>query len=206
MKLLIFGAAGRVGRELAARAAADGHLTTAFVRNPGKMSLQAPNLTIIQGDACEKHDVWQAVQGKDAVISALSTDGGSVLTIFTPMLIAAMKAHGIKRVVTIGTAGILDSREHTGLLRYETPDSRRSSTRAAEEHRRAWEQLAGSGLEWTVVCPTYLPAGERTGIYRVERDYLPFGGTSISVGDTAEFAYDELAAKQFIGARVGLAY
>ncbi|WP_409340674.1 NAD(P)-dependent oxidoreductase [Paenibacillus sp. MBLB4367] len=207
MKLLILGATGRVGKAITAQAMADGHLVTVLVRDPARLEVvSSANLTIRQGNSCVEKDVFQAVQGTDAVISALSTDGGSVLSESTPFLVAALKANAVRRIVTIGTSGILESKEHPGLLRYETPDSRRSSTRASEEHRQAWEQLSGSDLDWTVVCPTYLPAGERTGSYRVERNYLPSGGASISVADTADFAYNQLFTKEYSRVRVGIAY
>lgn len=207
MKLLILGATGRVGKEITRLALADGHHTTVLVRNPEKLDFDSDaGLTILQGDACVEKDVYQAVEGADAVISALSTDGGTVLTDSMPLLIAAMKSCAVQRMITVGTAGILQSREHPSMLHYETPDSRRSSIRAAEEHRKAWELLAESGLDWTVACPTYLPTGERTGVYRVERSYLPDGGMSISTLDTADFVYKQLFSKEFVGARVGIAY
>lgn len=206
MKILLMGATGRVGREIVARALADGHHIHALVRNPDAVVRDEGNLHIVRGDACKKNDVLRAMQGAEAVISSLSTDGGTVLTESTPLLIAAMKEQGIRRIVTIGTAGILQSREYPELLRYESPDSRRSSTRAAEEHRHVWELLQSSGLDWTVVCPTYLPDGERLGRYRVERDFLPEGGRSISVPDTADFAYQQLFSGDYVGSRVGIAY
>ncbi|MBW7477064.1 NAD(P)H-binding protein [Paenibacillus oenotherae] len=206
MKLLLLGATGRVGKEVAAQAIEDGHQVTLLVRSPEKLDNSFSGATVVHGDACVEKDLFRAVLGMDAVISALSTDGGSVLTDSTPLLIAAMHACAVKRVITIGTAGILDSRRHPGLLRYETPDSRRSSTRAAEEHRRVWELLSASGLDWTIVCPTYLPLGDRTGVYRVERDCLPLDGLSISVADTAQFAYKQLWDNSYIGARAGIAY
>ncbi|WP_239618649.1 NAD(P)-dependent oxidoreductase [Cohnella mopanensis] len=206
MKLLILGATGRVGKEITASALADGHLVTVLVRQPDNLDIDSANLTILQGDACAEQDVHKAVQGADAIISALGTDGGSVLTVNMRFMLDAMKQHGIKRIITIGTAGILDSSEHPGLLRFEAPDSRRSSTRAAEEHRKAWELLAGSGLDWTIVCPTYLPLGDRTGVYRYQQDRLPEGGMSISVADTADFAYRQLLDDAQVGKRVGIAY
>ncbi|QMV40956.1 NAD(P)-dependent oxidoreductase [Cohnella cholangitidis] len=206
MKLLILGATGRVGKEITANALSDGHLVTVLVRDPNKINDSSDRLTILQGDACSEQDVISAIQGANAVICALGTDGGSVLTDNVRLLISAMRKYAVKRVITIGTAGILDSREHPGLLRYEAPDSRRTSTRAAEEHRKAWELLSGSGLEWTIVCPTYLPLGERTGIYRIEQNRLPDGGMSISVSDTADFAYRQLQSAEHVGKRVGIAY
>lgn len=206
MHILILGATGRVGNRILEQALADKHKVTALVRSPQIVEQRSEQLTLLQGDACNGEDIKAALRGAEVVISCLSTDGGTVLTEFTPLLIGAMKAYGVSRVVTVGTAGILQSREHPGLLRYEAPDTRRSSTRAAEEHRKAWEQLAGSGLSWTVVCPTYLPDGEPQGQYRAERDYLPGGGMSITVGDTAAFTYRVALEGEYIGCRVGIAY
>ncbi|MCY9695865.1 NAD(P)-dependent oxidoreductase [Paenibacillus alginolyticus] len=207
MHILILGATGRVGRRILEKALADGHEVTALVRSPEKLTgIHSEGLTLFQGDARNGDDLHAALRGAELVISCLGTDGGTVLTEFTPLLIEAMKTHGVSRVITVGTAGILQSRAHPGLLRYEAPDSRRSRARAAEEHRKAWEQLAASGLSWTVVCPTYLPDGEPQGQYRIERDYLPDGGMSISAGDTAAFTYRAALEGEYVGCRVGIAY
>ncbi|UKS25733.1 NAD(P)H-binding protein [Paenibacillus sp. HWE-109] len=206
MHILLLGATGRVGQRILQQALKDNHAVTALVRSPDKVTAVSDQLTLLRGDACCAADIDAAVRGVDVVISCLGTDGSTVLTAYTSLLIGAMQTHGVSRVVTVGTAGILQSREHPGLLRYEAPDTRRSSTRAAEEHRRAWELLAESDLHWTVVCPTYLPGGEPQGQYRVERDFLPDGGTSITVGDTAAFTYRVACDDEYAGCRVGLAY
>ncbi|MDD9270630.1 NAD(P)-dependent oxidoreductase [Paenibacillus sp. GCM10023248] len=206
MHVLILGATGRVGARVLELALADRHQVTALVRSPGSVRQTSDGLTLLQGDARSAADIRRSLQGADAVISCLSTDGGTVLTEAIPLLIDAMKERGVNRIVSVGTAGILQSATHPGLLRYEAPDARRSSTRAAEEHRRAWERLAASGLAWTVVCPTYLPDGEALGTYRAARDVLPEGGTSISVGDTAAFTYRVACHGEYVGCRVGIAY
>ena len=71
---------------------------------------------------------------------------------------------------------------------------------------RRGSRLAASGLSWTVICPTYLPDGEPQGQYRAERDYLPEGGMSISVGDTAAFTYRAALEGEYVGCRMGIAY
>jgi putative NADH-flavin reductase len=208
MNLLILGATGRVGQAATAQAITDGHSVTVLVRSPDKLgTLGVAPTTVVQGDACREEDVVRALHGADAVLSALGTDGGTVLTDSLRILIDLMSRRpGPQRIVTIGTAGILDSKGYPGLLRYESPESRRSSVWAAEEHRRAWELLSRSPLDWTIVCPTYLPLGERTGVYRVEADTLPDGGASISVADTADFACRQLLSVDYIRKRVGIAY
>lgn len=206
MRILILGITGRVGSEIAKLALEDKHQVTALVRTPEKITSKDENLSVIKGDVTIKEDVERAMKDADAVISALNTDGGETLTESMPLIIEAMKAEGIKRIVTIGTAGILNSRVEDDVLRYQSSESKRKLTRAAEEHHKTYELLEASELDWTVVCPTYLPDGEATGEYREERNYLPEDGKKITVGDTAEFAYKQLESDEYVQSRVGIAY
>lgn len=206
MKILLLGMTGRVGSEIAALALNDKNHVTALVRSPQKITSDDSHLSIIKGDVLVKEDVERAMQGVDVVLSALNTDGTDTLTQSMPMIIDAMKSEGIKRIITIGTAGILQSRVEPDVLRYQSSESKRKLTRAAEEHHKTYELLEQSELDWTVVCPTYLPDGEAVGGYREERNVLPEDGKKISVGDTAEFAYKQIESDQYIKSRVGIAY
>lgn len=205
MNITIFGATGRVGKEFLRRALEDGLHVTALVRTPSKLTPHE-NLTILQGDIREYASVNQAIEGADAVFSAIGTDKTTTLTEAMPLVIEAMNKENVKRIVTIGTAGILQSRSNPEEYRFQSSESKRRLTFAAEEHAKVYEQLAATNLEWTIVCPTYLPDGEATGQWRIERNFLPVDGVKISVGDTAFFAYKELLDPQFINSRVGLAY
>lgn len=205
MKITLFGATGRVGGEVLKLALVEGHEVTALVRSPEKL---APHdrLTIIQGDVRDVAAVSDAVAGMDVVFSSLGTDQTTTLTEAVPHMIRAMEDSGINRLVTIGTAGILQSKIDPEKLRYEAGDTNRRLTFAAEEHHKVYDMLRQSRLEWTIVCPTYLPDGVAVGDYRTERDLLPEDGKQISVGDTAAFAYDELLQGDNIGFRVGISY
>ena len=204
MKLAIFGATGRVGGEILKRALADGHYVKALVRSE---KLEAhPNLEVILGNIRNAIDVEKTIAGVDAVFSAIGTDRSTTLSDAAPLIVKAMEDHQVKRVITIGTAGILDSRLSPGLLRYEGGDSKRKMTFAAEEHETVYRLFEKTDLHWTIVCPTYLPDGEARGNYRAEKDLLPEEGKEITVGDTAEFAYHQLKSQEFIRSRVGLAY
>lgn len=206
MKILIFGMTGRVGSEIVRLALEDKHQVTGLVRTPEKITRNDDNLSVVKGDVTIKEDVERAMKDADAVISALNTDGADTLTKSMPLIIEAMKAEDIKRIVTIGTAGILNSRVEARVLRYQSSESKRKLTRAAEEHHKTYELLEASELDWTVVCPTYLPDGEAAGEYREERNYLPEDGKKITVGDTAEFAYKQLESDEYVQSRVGIAY
>lgn len=206
MHILVLGATGRVGSHIVKYALRDGHQVTALVRTPEKIDTQHDRLSLIQGNVLELHDLLRAIEGTSAVISALNTDGTTTLSKSVPLLIHAMGQEGVQRIITVGTAGILQSRTEPEKLRYQSSESRRKSTRAAEEHEQVYKVLKGSTLEWTIVCPTYLPDGEGRGAYRGERDVLPEGGTEITVGDTAEFTYRQLSDRRFINTRVGICY
>ncbi len=206
MNILIIGATGRVESQIVTHALHERHHVTACVRTPGKIQLNHENLTIIQGNVLNKEDIVRAMHGMDAVISALNTDGTTTLTESMPLIIEAMENEGIQRIVTVGTAGILQSRMTPNILRYQSAESKRKSTRAAEEHHKVYNLLKQSTLDWTIVCPTYLPDGERTGNYRVERNVLPDGGVEISVADTAEFTYSQIKSNDYNKSRVGIAY
>ena len=206
MNILILGATGRVGSQIVTYALHDRHHVTVLVRTPEKIQINSENLTIIQGNVLNKNDIVCSMHGIDVVISALNTDGTTTLSEGMPLIIKAMENEGIQRIITIGTAGILQSRTTPTVLRYQSSESKRKSTRAAEEHHKVYDMLKQSTLEWTIVCPTYLPDGEIIGEYRVERDFLPVGGDSINVSDTAEFTYKQIESINYIKSRVGIAY
>lgn len=206
MNILILGATGRVGSHIVTYAIQDGHHITALVRTPEKIQINNESLTILQGNVLIQDDIVRAMHGIDVVISALNTDGTTTLTESMPLIIDAMKSEGIQRIITIGTAGILQSRTTSNSLRYQSSESKRKSTRAAVEHHKVYDMLKQSTLEWTIVCPTYLPDGKRIGKYRVEPDFLPKNGVEISVPDTAEFTFSQIKTSDYIKARVGIAY
>ena len=111
MHLTVFGATGRTGRPLVAQALAAGHHVTALVRTPAKLDLAHPNLTVVQGDVTDAEAVARVVDGADAVLSALGpVKGGpaSMLTQATRNVIAAMRQHGVQRVVIVSGAGVPD--------------------------------------------------------------------------------------------------
>jgi uncharacterized protein len=205
MNITIFGATGRVGNEFLGLALADGHHVNALVRSPAKLS-KHQNLNVMEGDIRNSDDVRKAIHGADAVFSAIGTDKTTTLTDAIPFIVDAMDREEVKRIITIGTAGILQSRTNPKVYRFQSTESKRRLTFAAEEHARVYERLAATKLEWTIVCPTYLPDGEATGQWRAERNFLPENSVEISVGDTALFAYREMLDPRHIATRVGIAY
>lgn len=71
MNLLVFGASGSAGHELVRQSLEQGHVVTAFVRNPAKLTVKHQNLKAFQGDVKDIVPVERAVTGQGAVLCAL---------------------------------------------------------------------------------------------------------------------------------------
>ncbi|MGG3521414.1 NAD(P)H-binding protein [Bacillus pseudomycoides] len=206
MKICIFGATGRVGSQLMKLALQDSHDITVLVRDQNKLMMRHDKLHIVEGDVLQGNDVKKALKGAELVLSALGTDGNGTLSNSIPSIIKHMGKEGVKRIITIGTAGILQARTNQKIYRFQSEESKRKTTTAAEDHLAAYVALKNSGLCWTIVCPTHLIDGEETGIYRTETDMLPLDGSKITVGDTARFTWSLINEKVYENSRVGIAY
>jgi putative NADH-flavin reductase len=206
MKIALFGGTGRVGNSFLKLALNDDHFVKVLVRDPSKIEHLNKKIEIIVGNARDPHLINKTIKDCDAVVSCLSTDGDDTLSYVMPKIAEAMHANGISRIITIGTAGILQARQNPELYRFQSNESKRTLTRAANEHLKAFETLKTSNIEWTIVCPTYLPDGELTKKFRYEKDFLPEDGKQISAEDTGFFTYQILIKNDFICKRVGIAY
>lgn len=206
MKILLLGATGRVGKQILDLLLEANHEVTVLVRDKQKLTNQHPLLNILQGNVLQKEDVRKAIEGIDGIISALNTDENETLSKSIQILIPLLEEFHIKRIVTIGTAGILESRVEPNTLRYLSSESKRKSKTAATDHEKLYHLLNGSRLNWTIVCPTYLPDGKMTKNYRVSENFLPVDGKSISTGDTAHFAVNEFFEENYRKLRVGICY
>jgi uncharacterized protein len=206
VNICLLGATGRVGSVILENALANQLSVQVLVRDQGKLNVKSENLFVREGNVLNEEDLALSIEGSNVIISTLNTDKSTTLSESMPLIIKYMKKYGIKRIITVGTAGILQARSTPNLYRFQSSESKRKSTRDAEEHLKAYLFLKNSGLDWTIVCPTYLPIGERVGHYRYEKDFLPENPSSISIYDTGDFTFQQLFSSEFIGARVGLSY
>ncbi|MEH7436281.1 NAD(P)H-binding protein [Neobacillus drentensis] len=206
MNICLLGATGRVGSVILENALKNQLSVKVLVRDQSKLQVASESLNVREGNVLNEMDLALTIKGSDVVISALNTDKSTTLSESMPLIIKQMQHHGIKRIITVGTAGILQARSAPHLYRFQSSESKRKSTRDAEEHLKAFLLLKESGLDWTIVCPTYLPVGERVGRYRYEKDFLPENPSSISIYDTGDFTFHQLFSNEFTGSRVGLTY
>ena len=165
-RVLIVGATGGTGRQLVAQALERGFEVTALVRNPSKLAITHPRLTVVAGNVLDADFVGAAVRGQEAVLSALGHKRfyppNRILSVGTENVLRAMKAHGVSRFVCESSLGIGDSAGRLGVyytfftIPVVLPFYYWDKTR----QERA---IAQSGLDWVIVRPGLLTNGARRG-------------------------------------------
>ncbi|MCA6380314.1 MAG: NAD(P)H-binding protein [Cytophagales bacterium] len=107
--ILILGATGRTGKLIVEKALQKGLEVTVLVRHPEKLSewQHHPKLEILKGDVLNYPDIFNAMQGNDAVISALGRDGSktAVLNKGTANIIRAISHSRVKKFVCLSSLG-----------------------------------------------------------------------------------------------------
>lgn len=143
-----------------------GYEVTVLVRDSSRLPSEGPQPAhVIVGDVRQAADVDKTIAGQDAVIVLLGT--GSDLSPTTVMsegaqnIVAAMKAHGVDKVVACTSAFLLwDPAKVPPRLQDVTDD-----------HIRMHKVLQESGLKYVAVMPPHI-AGDQplTGAYSVTLD------------------------------------
>ncbi|MEZ4774644.1 MAG: SDR family oxidoreductase [Bacteroidia bacterium] len=209
MKILVIGATGRAGRLLVEYSLEKGHDVTAFARNMEDYPIQHPRLSLVTGDVLYPSLIDAGVQGQDIVLSVIGIRqfGGPITLLSTGIknIIGVMEKRGVKRLLTITGAGILQETED--LLIMESLSFPPNLQNISMDHQRVYEGLAASNLDWTLVAPAFMHNGDRTGKYVVKADYYPpRTRNEVSVEDVADFITAEMTENKFLRKRVGIAH
>ena len=116
MRVLITGASKGIGLETARQAREAGHHVRALARSAAGMALSDPNLEKVRGDALKTQDVEAALVGVGVVIQTLGVGLGDLfrpVRLFsdaTRLLLPAMRAQGVKRLICVTGFGAGESR------------------------------------------------------------------------------------------------
>lgn len=174
LRLLVLGASGGCGSWLTRLAAASGHTVTAVVRE--SRTVDAPvNVSVRVGDVTDRSFLADLCAGHDVVLSCLGIRrAGSVpwARMLSPpdftervarVLVPAMHASGVKRLVAISAGGV---RESIGQL---TPLVRTilGMGNVAAQYRDLANMeriIESSALDWLIVRPVTLVDGPPRGL------------------------------------------
>lgn len=208
-RILIVGATGGTGRRLVAQALERGYAVTALVRDPAKLAVDHPRLTVVAGDVLDAASVGRAMVGQEAVLSSLGHKRffwpTRILSEGTRVLLAEMAAHRVQRLVCVTSLGIGDSAWRMGLpytlftIPVVLPFYFWDKTRQER-------LVAASGVEWVIVRPGALTDGEKRGVRRSGRRVGSFLWTvRVPRTDVAAFMLDQLESDAFLRSAPGVA-
>lgn len=192
MNISVFGATGGTGRQVVAQALDQGHHVTALVRDPARLPITHPNLTVVQGDVLDPAPVNATLEGADAAVISLGNTPNNpeyVVSQGTAVILDAMKTQAVPRVVVITSMGTGDSIKQVSL-----PFRMMIQTvlkKAMEDKERQETLVMSSDREWIIVRPGGLTEGPATGAYRAGLDPNISAG-QVSRADVAAFVLQQL--------------
>jgi nucleoside-diphosphate-sugar epimerase len=195
----VFGATGKIGRHVVDQLLAAGHTVTAYVRNPSKLAISHPNLTVIEGALDDRAGVARALAGADAVISALGPSlrrgaTGTPVTDGTRTIVDAMRAAGVRRYIGLATPAVADPRDRPtikGKVLRLMP--RLAMPNALAELVGMTDAVTRSNLDWTIAritSPNDKPAKGTIRAGFLGRDKI---GWAMTRADIAAFLVGQLA-------------
>ncbi|WP_432988785.1 NAD(P)-dependent oxidoreductase [Dactylosporangium sp. CA-233914] len=215
MKLTVFGATGGIGRRLISQGLAKGHEMTAIARRPADLGCD-----VVVADLSDTEALAAAVAGRDAVLSALGVRTGemkarrandpaarsTVQADGARAQVAAMRATGVRRLVTVDAAGrVSDAGDGPVTRAIAKPLLRRLLREGFEDLAEAERILRASDLDWTLLAPPRLADGPNRP-YRTVVGVNVRGGRSLSRADVADAMFRALEHPEWIHERVNVAY
>jgi putative NADH-flavin reductase len=205
MKIVVFGASGKVGRVVVRQALARGYEVVAFVHKNNPFGTE-PDLEVCQGDIYRGEDVQKALEGCDAVVSCLGSWGRktpegnrNVLSSAMAQIIPAMREQNISRIMTLTGAGAAPpDRElsvfHRLIMKLLAPFPAGKVFADGERHMHL---LIDSGLDWTTIRSPIMNDRQGTGytLKLVNGSALPMVGREA----VAASMLDQLESSEWSG-------
>ncbi|WP_046243755.1 NAD(P)-dependent oxidoreductase [Hymenobacter terrenus] len=202
LTIALFGASGKTGQQFLTQALKKGYQVNALVRTPVKLTASSPQLKVLAGDVLNPSDVARTVQGSHVVVSLFGQVKGSpkqLQTDGTRNIVAAMRAHGVPKVISLSGGGLPDEHDQPkfadklirGIMKLVVPHILTDAAGHAQVLRQ-------SGLDWRIVRGPRLTDQPYTGRYRVGWVGIN-ASTSIGRADLAEFILRQVESDEFSG-------
>src|SRR5215471_11451357 len=206
-KILVIGASRGIGLEAVKAAILAGHDVRALARSGASVPLQNVALDKMSGDALDPTTIRKALQNVDVVIQTLGVDfspmlifeGTRLFSESTRILVDAMKAAGVQRLVAVTGLGAGNSRGHGGFL-YDAVIFPLLLKRVYDDKDVQEWIIKSSGLDWTIVRPGLLTNRPGSGRYRILTAAEDWRFGMISRADVADFIVRQVDDHALIGA------
>jgi nucleoside-diphosphate-sugar epimerase len=209
MRIVVFGANGRTGRQLAAQALAADHEVVVVTRHPEQMP-RRDCIAVIGADVTDAAAVDAAVAGGDAVISVLGVPYTrkpvSVYSAGTANIIAAMKNHDVRRLAVTSTAAVdpgYRASDSVIFTRVMEPLFMRLPGKTVYADNRRMEALTrASSLDWTIIRACWLFNAATVSDYKVIEGSVH--GMFTARADLAACLLSQLVGEQYVRKTIGV--
>jgi len=201
MKIAVLGVTGAIGQQVTEQALAAGHEVRALVRDTSRQMLD--RIDTVPGDIVDAEAVARAVEGTDAVIWCVGAtrNAADQVPIFESVarnLVAAMRRHGVRRLVALSGAGVTMRGERKPLSgRLMSAVVKVAARHVYEAKRREFEVFTRSDLEWTLLRPPRVVNGPVTGRSVVG---LQLSSSRVTQGDLAQAMVEQLRDTSYLHA------
>lgn len=203
MKMVLLGVTGYTGLSMMEQALAREHTVIAVARNPSKISIQHPNLRVLQGDVTSASSLADAFSGSEVVVSCVGVSnpiqarkGTTVYSVGTRNIVEAMRKTNLKRLIVVSSAGVAPRKGAPILYKLIVKPF---FLEPAYRDMRLMEQfLSESELDWTIVRPPYLTATLLRTDYRLLPDQNFDDDRPLSRFSLAHFLVSEAESPRFI--------
>lgn len=197
MKVAIFGANGRTGKELVIQSLIKGYNVTAFVRNPDNIDITHEKLNIIQGNIIEYSAVENAIKDTDVVLVSVGSGRQKQKNLHytgTENIVRAMEKHSVRRLIVQSSAGLFGAKD-SGFI-FGSIIKPLFLKKEFEDKIAQLNILRESSLDWILVRPVSLIDGMKTGKYHITLDKPQ--GKNISRADVAEFMLNQISSSKYL--------
>ncbi|MBN9149433.1 MULTISPECIES: NAD(P)-dependent oxidoreductase [unclassified Nitrobacter] len=200
MRLFVLGASGGVGSSLLQQAVSRGHRVTAQTRTAGKVTETAA-VQVAAGLPTDRAFLQQNIVGHDAVVFCVGIGSIGKTTLFsaaTEVLISAMQATGVRRLIAVTGIGAGNTKGHGGWFYNFVTFPLFTRNRYADKDRQEI-MIERSDLDWTIIRPAPFSTRAASGPFQVYTD-IPSGLqlSSITRAEVEAFILDCLENSSFM--------
>ncbi|MBT1700123.1 SDR family oxidoreductase [Fulvivirgaceae bacterium PWU4] len=208
--IVVIGANGGTGLQLVKMALQRNHDVTAIVRNPARLKMHHPNLTIVQGDILQPETYRVSLVNKNVVISAIGTRSTAATTLYSrgsENILKSMQDTGVTRAFFISASGLEVNPSFNFLMRMATKHLLQRILRNMYDDLERMEAIVKrSDLDWTIMRPPRLTNAEVTGRYRFSVNRYLDHGMVISRADLSHFILENIYNSDIYQSTVEVAY
>lgn len=180
-KVLVLGANGAIAQHVIAFLRPKENIAlTLFARDANPVRQFEASAKVIEGNVLNTNDLNEAIKGQDIVYANLS----GAVDKMAKEIVSAMDANKVKRLIFVASLGI--HKEVAG--RFGAWNEMMIGSDLAP-YRKAADVIGNSGLDYTIVRPSWLTNNDETD-YETTQKGEPFRGTEVARKAVATYISD----------------